>query len=85
MVELGVELLLLHIERCQLRWFIWLGCLLGGCPGSEPELSAGISGERVLLRRGMSGFPSWPHILTSDKQKMMDVRIDGLFPEEQLF
>ena len=26
--ELGVEPLLLHIERSQLRWFIWLGCLL---------------------------------------------------------
>ena len=26
--KLGVEPLLLHIERSQLRWFIWLGCLL---------------------------------------------------------
>jgi len=26
--ELGVELLLLYIERSQLRGFIWLGCLL---------------------------------------------------------
>jgi len=26
--ELGVEPLLLHIRRSQLRWFIWLGCLM---------------------------------------------------------
>ena len=40
--------LLLHIERSQLRWFIWLGCLLGGGPGSEPELTGGII------------YPLWP-------------------------
>jgi len=40
--ELGVEPLLLHIERSQLRWFLWLGSLLGGGPGSEPELTGGI-------------------------------------------
>jgi len=46
--ELEVEPLLLHIERSQLRWFIWLWCLLGGGPGSEPEVTGGII------------YPIWP-------------------------
>jgi len=53
--ELGVEPLLLNIERSQLRWFIWFGCLLvaslwkffrhvqlGGGPRADPEFSKGI-------------------------------------------
>ena len=53
--ELGVEPLLLHIERSRLRWFIWLGCLLvaflwsffrpvqlGEGPRADLELTGGI-------------------------------------------
>ena len=52
--ELRVEPRLLHIERSQLRWFIWLGCLLfrhvqlRGGPGADPELAGGII------------YPIWP-------------------------
>ena len=34
--------LLLHIERSQLRWFLWLGCLLGGGPGQNQNSLEGL-------------------------------------------
>ncbi len=54
--ELGVEPLLLHIQRSQLKWVgIWVGCLLdvsfwrfsrqvqlGGARGADPELAEGL-------------------------------------------
>ena len=81
--ELGVEPLLLHIERSQLRWFLWLGCLLGGGPGSEPEPRGNIYpiqpgnavGSSRRSWRGMSGFLSWTCWfceVPSDKRKITD-------------
>jgi len=40
--ELAVEPLLFHLGRSQLRWFLWLGCLLGGAPGQNQNPLEGL-------------------------------------------
>ena len=49
------------VERSQLRWFLWLGCLLGGGPGSEPGLSGGIISHLT-----------WDHLRTPQEELERD-------------
>ena len=80
--ELGVEPLLLRVERGQLRWF---GHLIRMPPGRLPLEVWGASGSprkswKSLLGRGTSGIPCLaccPHDPASDNRKKMDGWMDG--------